>query len=139
LTLPKLAVGAVVFHDGKVLLVRRGKPPRMGKWAIPGGSVEAGESLRQAAEREVREETGIEVRAGEVVHVFELIDHDEAQQLRFHYVIIDLMADYLRGEVKAADDASDARWFGGEELSAYDVDGETLHLLQDKLKITTQA
>lgn len=133
---PKLAVGAVVHHDGKVLLVQRGKPPRTGKWAVPGGSVEAGETLGQAAEREVREETGIQVRAGAVVHVFELIDREAGEALpRFHYVVIDLMADYLGGEVTAADDASDARWFSAEELAEYDVDTETLHLLQDKLGI----
>jgi 8-oxo-dGTP diphosphatase len=138
--LPKVAVGAVVHHDGRVLLVRRGKPPREGKWAIPGGRVEAGETLCQAAEREVREETGIQVRAGAVVHVFELIDREAAGVLpRFHYVIIDLMADYLGGEVKAADDASDARWFSAHELSQYDVDTETLTLLRDKLGIPTKA
>jgi ADP-ribose pyrophosphatase len=134
--LPRLAVGTVVLHQGRVLLVRRGKPPRQGKWAVPGGKVEAGETLRQAAEREVREETGIEVRAGEVVHVFELIDRD-GDTLRFHYVIIDLMAEYLGGEPRAADDASDARWFGAEELGDHDVDRETLHLLGDKLGMTT--
>jgi len=131
--LPKLAVGAVVYHDGGVLLVRRGKPPRVGKWALPGGSVEPGETLKQAVEREIREETGVLVRAGEVVHVFEYIERDAADSLRFHYVIVDLMADYLQGEPQAADDASDARWFRVADLSEYDVDRETLYLLQEKL------
>jgi len=131
--LPKLAVGAVVYHDGGVLLVRRGKPPRVGKWALPGGSVEPGETLKQAVEREIHEETGVLVRAGEVVHVFEYIERDAADSLRFHYVIVDLMADYLQGEPQAADDASDARWFRVADLSEYDVDRETLYLLQEKL------
>jgi len=135
--LPKLAVGAVVLHQGKALLVRRARPPRVGKWAIPGGSVEPGESLRQAAEREVHEETGVRVKAGEVVHVFEHIDRDKEGELRFHYVIIDLMADYLGGEPQAADDASDARWFTAEQLSDPDVDQETLTLLRDKLGMQT--
>ena len=140
MNLPQVAVGAVVLCDNRVLLVQRGKPPRAGKWAIPGGRVETGETLRQAAEREVREETGIEVRAGEVVHVFELIDRDGAGETpRFHYVIIDLMAEYLRGEINPADDARDARWFSAAELSEYDVDSETLNLLQGKLGIPTQA
>jgi 8-oxo-dGTP diphosphatase len=134
--LPRLAVGAVILHEDRVLLVRRGKPPRQGKWAVPGGKVEAGETLRQAAEREVREETGVEIRAGEVVHVFELLDRD-GDTLRFLYVIIDLLAEYLGGEPRAADDASDARWFGAEELGDHDVDRETLHLLGDKLGMTT--
>ena len=74
---PALAVGAIVFKDQQVLLVKRGKPPAKGMWAIPGGSVELGETLKQAAEREVLEETGIRIKAGEPVHSFEVIEHDE--------------------------------------------------------------
>lgn len=128
--LPRVAVGAVVTRPGEVLLVQRGKPPREGVWAIPGGSVLPGEHLRQAAEREVLEETGIRIRAGEVVHVFEHIEPPGDPAPRFHYVVIDLMAEYLDGEPLAADDARAVRWFQREELDKEDVDGETRHLLE---------
>ncbi len=116
--LPRVAVGAVVFKDGKVLLVRRGKAPSEGEWAIPGGSVRLGESLQAAAEREILEETGIVIRAKEPIYVFETIEKDDAGQIRFHYVVIDLMAEYLSGEPIAADDASDARWVSLSEPEA---------------------
>ena len=116
--LPRVAVGAVVFKDGKVLLVRRGKAPSEGKWSIPGGSVRLGENLQAAAEREILEETGIVIRAKEPIYVFETIEKDDAGQIRFHYVVIDLMAEYLSGEPCAADDAADAGWFSLSEPEA---------------------
>jgi ADP-ribose pyrophosphatase len=116
--LPRVAVGAVVVHDDRVLLVRRGKAPARGLWAIPGGSVRLGESLRQAAEREILEETGLTIRAGDPMLTFESIHRDDDGRVRFHYVIVDLAAEYLAGEVQPADDASDARWFSWAEVAA---------------------
>ena len=81
---PRVAVGAVVFKDGKVLMVRRGKPPAKDQWAIPGGSVELGETLQDAAEREILEETGISIRAHAPFYTFEVIDRDEKNRVRFH-------------------------------------------------------
>ncbi|MBD3671518.1 MAG: NUDIX hydrolase [Gammaproteobacteria bacterium] len=127
--MPRVAVGAVVARPGEVLLVKRGKPPREGLWAVPGGRVNPGESLAQAAEREVREETGVTVRAGEVVHVFELIEPAGMPEPDYHYVIIDLRCDYLGGEAQAADDAREVRWFRAEELNNDAVDSETRELL----------
>jgi 8-oxo-dGTP diphosphatase len=114
---PRLAVGAVVMRDRLVLLVRRGKPPARGLWAVPGGSVRLGESLRQAAEREILEETGLTIRAGEPLLTFETIQQDADGRIRFHYVIIDLAAEYIAGEIQPADDASDARWFTLDEVT----------------------
>ncbi len=128
---PKLAVGAVVFKDQKVLLVKRGKAPAKGLWAIPGGSVKLGETLKQAAEREVLEETGIRIKAGDPVYSFESIDRDKKGKVLFHYYIVDLDAEYLGGEVIPGDDADDADWVSAEDLNKKNVNPRTLELLSD--------
>jgi len=127
--LPRVAVGAVVLKDNRVLLVRRAKPPAQGLWAIPGGSVELGETLQQAAEREILEETGITIQAKKPVYTFDLIEKDENNRIRFHYVIVDLMADYISGKPLPGDDADEVRWVSSEELKNLDVNPRTLTVL----------
>jgi ADP-ribose pyrophosphatase len=129
---PKVAVGAVVFNDERVLLVRRGQPPSEDLWAIPGGSVEIGETLQEAAEREILEETGIKIRAGEPVFTFDVIDRDRTGKIRFHYVIVDLEADYISGDPNAGDDAAEARWVTAQEINELRVSAPTLKLLKEK-------
>jgi len=129
---PRVAVGAVVFKDERVLLVRRGQPPAENLWAIPGGSVELGETLQEAAEREILEETGITIRAGEPVYTFDVIDRDRIGKIRFHYVIVDLSADYIAGKPKAGDDATEARWVRVQEIDELQVSRPTLKLLIEK-------
>lgn len=128
--LPRVAVGAIVFKDNKILLVRRGKPPADNLWAIPGGRVEIGETLQEAAEREILEETGIAIRARVPVYTFDVIDRDSRGRIRFHYVIVDLTADYIRGEPRAGDDASAARWISSDELATLEVSSKTRQLLK---------
>ena len=123
-------MGAVVFRKNRVLLVKRGKPPARGTWAIPGGSVHLGETLAQAAEREVREETGVVIRAGAPVYTFDVVERDERGAVRFHYVIVDLAAEYVSGEPRPADDALDARWFAAAELEHLQVNPATRDLLK---------
>ena len=127
---PQVGVGAVVFHNGAVLLVQRRNPPCADEWAIPGGKVRLGETLQQAAEREILEETGIHIKAREPVYAFDLIENDASGQVRWHYAIIDLHADYIGGDIQAADDASAAAWFKPEELARVTVNSTTLKLLQ---------
>jgi ADP-ribose pyrophosphatase len=127
---PRVAVGAIVFKNDKVLLVRRGKPPAEDLWAIPGGRVEIGETLQEAAEREILEETGIAIRALEPVYTFDVIDRDADGRTRFHYVIVDLAADYISGKPRAGDDASAARWVSSEELASMKVSIKTRQLLK---------
>ena len=129
---PRVAVGAVVFKDDCVLLVRRGQPPAEDLWAIPGGSVEIGETLQEAAEREILEETGIQIRASKPICAFDVIDRDAAGKVRFHYVIVDLAADYVLGEPSAGDDAVEARWVSAKEINALAVSTATLKLLKTK-------
>ena len=129
---PRVAVGAVVFKDECVLLVRRGQPPAEDLWAIPGGSVEIGETLREAAEREILEETGIHIRASKPIYTFDVINRDEAGKVRFHYVIVDLAADYVLGEPSPGDDAVEARWVSAKEINGLAVSATTLKLLKTR-------
>ena len=126
----RVGVGAVIIRDGCVLLVKRGREPAKGLWAIPGGAVEAGETLQAAAEREILEETGVVINAGEPIFAFDLIERDEVGALKFHYVIVDLRAEYISGEPVAADDAADARWLKPRDLDSLDVVPVTLELLR---------
>lgn len=128
---PCVAVGAVVFKDDRVLLVRRGKAPAAGQWAIPGGSVQLGETLRVAAEREILEETGITIRAGAPIYQFESIEKDVTGRVRFHFVIIDVAATYIGGEICPGDDAADARWVLAAELHDLPVNSVTRKVLRN--------
>lgn len=130
---PRVAVGVVVVHEGRVLLVERARPPSLGEWAVPGGSVELGETLAQAAEREVLEETGVVVRARGLVHAFDGISRDADGRIRFHYVVVDLLADYVSGEVRAATDVSAAGWFDRSELEALRLSEVTRAVLRDRI------
>ena len=125
-----VGVGAIVIKDGRVLLVQRAAPPSQGLWAIPGGSLEAGETLQQGAEREIREETGITIRAGEPVYAFDFLQYDDEKRLQYHFVIVDVEGEYLEGEVKAADDALAARWISPAELAGLPVSANTLKILR---------
>ena len=121
---PVIAVGGVLFHEGRVLLVKRGREPAKGLWAIPGGKIEPGEKLTDAVKREFLEETGIEVEAGEVVYVFDAIDLP-----KYHYVIIDYLVKMIGGDLRAGDDAEEVRWFAPDELDQYPVAPATVELL----------
>jgi ADP-ribose pyrophosphatase len=126
---PRVAVGAVVINAGRVLLVQRGQPPAQGYWAIPGGSVKLGETLQSAAEREIKEETGILIQAFEPIYTFDMIEKDDQGRFRFHYVIIDLRAEYIGGHLNAGTDARRARWVAPSELNHLKVSPQTRELL----------
>jgi ADP-ribose pyrophosphatase len=125
-------VGAVIFKGGDVLLVQRGQPPAEGTWAIPGGSVRVGETLPQAAEREILEETGVIIRATEPVYTFDVIERDAEGRVRFHYVIVDLAAEHVAGSPRPASDAADARWVSAAGLRRRKVNPATLKLLKER-------
>ena len=114
---PLVGAGAVIVRGNQVVLVKRGRPPLAGEWSIPGGVVKLGETLRQAAEREAREETGLEIEAGEVLEVFESITPDAAGKTCYHYVIVDFLCRVKSGELRAGGDALEAKWCRAEELA----------------------
>ena len=130
---PRVAVGALVTKAGSVLLVKRGKAPATGKWAIPGGAVELGETLQQAAEREIYEETGIRIKARDPLYTFDLIERDRQGATRFHYVIIDLAAEYIGGKTRPGDDAVRAAWISFERLADLDLNATTRSFLDTYL------
>ncbi len=127
---PRVGVGAVVFNDNRVLLIKRGKSPSKGMWAIPGGHVELGETLQEAAEREVLEETGLTIKAGKPLFVFDLVARDDNHMVKYHYVIVDMKAEFVSGELKAGDDAVDARWVSPMEIKGLGVNDKTRQFLK---------
>ena len=126
---PVLGVGAVVIYRSKVLLVQRATPPFRGEWCIPGGKVRYGETLQQAAEREILEETGIVISAGEPVYCFDIIDTDNTEK-PVHYVVIDLEGEYVSGDIKPGSDALATAWFSKDEIINREVQQLTQQFLE---------
>lgn len=127
---PRVAVGVVVVMDSSVLLVKRGREPSKGLWSVPGGLIELGEKLEDAARREVREETGIDVRIDKLLGVANNIVRDDDGKTRFHYVLIDYLAHPLTTSVRAQSDASDAKWVHFKDLSTYSLTKGAGRLIQ---------
>jgi len=119
-----------VFKDDRVLLVKRGRPPSVGLWAIPGGNMKLGETLQEATEREILEETGLKVKAREPVVTFDVIKKDDDGRIRYHYVIVDLNAEYVSGTLQAGDDALEARWVSAMEIDELNVSERTRQVLK---------
>jgi ADP-ribose pyrophosphatase YjhB (NUDIX family) len=118
---PLVGVGAVVVDGPRVLLVRRGRPPAVGRWSLPGGLVDVGESLEAAVRREVAEECGLAVDIHGLVGVVDRIVRDADGRVRYHYVLLDYLATPTAGHVEAGSDAAAVRWCEAEELGALDV------------------
>jgi ADP-ribose pyrophosphatase YjhB (NUDIX family) len=116
-----ISVGAVIVAGARVLLVKRGQPPLKGRWSLPGGVVEVGETLRDALVREVREETGLDVDVGDVLEVLERIERAADGRVEYHYVIIDYRCRVRGGSLACASDADDAQWVDSDGLAACGV------------------
>jgi 8-oxo-dGTP diphosphatase len=135
-TQPLIGVGALIVENGRVVVIKRGKAPLLGEWSIPGGMLELGETLRQGAEREALEETGLVVRATELLGVFDRIVPDEEGNIVYHYVLIDFLCQRLSGELRAGADAADARWFTPEEIEKLPLALDTAQVIQAALAKT---
>lgn len=130
---PVVGVGGVVVRDGHALLIRRGKPPLYGRWVVPGGTVELGETLEQALVREMAEETGLVVEPLEILTVFDRIERD-AGQVSYHFVIVDYLCRWVSGEAQAASDALDVAWATPAQLPGYDPPAKTLEVVGDAFR-----
>ncbi len=130
---PLVGVGAVIVRGGRVVLVKRAAEPRRGRWSIPGGLVETGESLRAAAAREAKEETGLAVNVGEVLEVFESITPDARGRTRFHYVLVDFLCRVRRGRLRPGGDAQQAVWAKPSELRKYHVSEAASRIIRKAL------
>jgi ADP-ribose pyrophosphatase YjhB (NUDIX family) len=127
---PIVGVGGVVIEEGKALLIRRGTEPLLGQWSIPGGTLELGETLIEGTARELKEETGLDVRVLELIEIFERINFghgadetwttaEERRRPRFHFVIVDYLCERISGVAVAGGDVTDVAWVGEDELEKF--------------------
>ena len=118
---PLVGVGAVIVAEGRALLIRRGQAPLLGQWSLPGGVLECGEALRDAAVREALEETGLVVEVGDMLGVYERVIRADDGRVRYHYVLIDFLCHAVGGDLKAGSDAAEVGWFTQEDLPALNL------------------
>ena len=130
---PIVGVGVLVVKDNRLLLVKRAKQPSLGLWTVPGGVVELGEKTEDAAVREVEEECNIRVKIQQVLDIYNFVERDDGDRIKYHYVILDYLGEYVSGSLRPASDVSDARWFSHNELSEYEIPPKTLELVNKAL------
>ena len=134
-SVPRVGVGAVVLDGARVLLVRRGKPPLAGKWSLPGGLVELGETTREAIRREVAEECGLEIHVGEVAGILDRVVRDGEGRIRYHWVLVDYVAFAVSGTLCAASDADAAQWVEVEEVERLDTTDGLMDMIRRALTV----
>ena len=127
---PMVGVGVVVWRGPQFLLIRRGKPPRAGSWSLPGGMQELGETVRETAAREIREETGLEIEVSDLIDVFDTITRDEAGRVRLQYTLVDFTAEWRGGDAVAGSDAAGVKWADPDDLDQYDLWTETARAIR---------
>jgi len=132
---PLLGVGAAVFKDDSVLLIKRGNPPLSGTWSLPGGGVKPFENLKDAVIREVKEECGIDIEVIDLIKEFEYIEREDDGRVKYHYIVFDFKALYKSGDLIYSSDALDARWVHVNKLSGYELSRAVIDVIQEAVKI----
>lgn len=127
---PFVGVGVVVWRGDEVLLIERGKGPRSGGWSLPGGMQELGETVRETAQREIREETGIEIDILGLLDVVDLVRKDAEGRVHYHYTLVDFTAEWRSGEAVAGTDAAAVRWVPLAEIDQYRLWDETRRVIR---------
>ncbi len=126
---PLVGVGVVLFRGPELLLIRRGKPPRLGQWSLPGGLQELGETVFQCARREALEECGVEIEPTQVIDVVDAITSDEQGRARFHYTLIEVLAEWRSGQAQAGGDAMDVGWHDPAKVAELGMWSETVRIV----------
>jgi mutator protein MutT len=136
---PYIGIGAVIVHEGRVVLVKRRFDPLAGQWSIPGGAVELGETLEASVAREMLEETGLAIAVGPVIEVFDRITHDDAGAVQYHFVLVDYLCWRVGGEPKAGSDVADVRFVDPSTLSEYDLTVKATEVIMRALELDREA
>ncbi|MEQ8285240.1 NUDIX hydrolase [Thalassospira sp.] len=126
---PIIGVGAVVWHQDRILLIKRGKEPNIGSWSIPGGAQEIGETVRDAVCREVMEETGVKISSPILVDIVDLISPAKDGKIEYHYTLIDFVAVALNPDVRLGGDAADAKWVKISDVTNYKLWNKTIEVI----------
>ena len=126
---PLVGIGAVIIEGVRVVLVKRAHPPLQDQWSIPGGVLEVGELVHEAAVREAREETGLVVEPVELLGVYDRVLRNAEQRVQYHYVLIDFLCRRVAGELAAASDATEVRYFTREELPGMKLADDTVDVI----------
>jgi ADP-ribose pyrophosphatase YjhB (NUDIX family) len=125
-----MGVGVVIRDEDKILLIQRGTGSSQGIWSVPGGLVELGEKIHDAAIREVKEETGLDVEIGNLIDIANIIQRDNEDKVKYHYVVADFLGKAVGGKLHPTVEAPDARWVKSEELVKYRLTASLLPILE---------
>jgi len=134
---PYVGVGVIVFRDREVLLIKRNKEPNKGQWSIPGGKQIIGETVADAAKRELLEETGVKVDQLLLVDVVDTIIPDVEGKIKYHYTLVDYMGQWLSGEPCPGDDAQEVRWVCLNEIDSFSLREETINIIHKAFAMKT--
>lgn len=134
-TRPLVGLGAVIMGPAGVVLIKRGKPPRMGAWSLPGGAQKVGETVAEGLAREAQEETGLQVEYIQLIDVVDSITRDESGNIKYHYTLVDAAVHVTGGTLQAGSDAMDARWFTEAEIPALKLWKETERMIERGFEI----
>jgi len=132
---PMVGVGAIIVRNGKILIVKRKSEPGKGRWSVPGGLVELGETVGQTVVREVKEECNLNVEVDRLIDVVDSLTKDEEGNIKYHFVILDFFVKLKGGELKAGDDAEEARWVPLEEVEKYNLTKTFREFLKRNMEI----